>query len=78
MALNPSLASINQSMLSHDIHTIFEGAKKIVTQALHKYQGRLHISIDGWWSPGISSYVGIKAHWTNHDRMVNVLLDIIP
>ncbi|KIM27225.1 hypothetical protein M408DRAFT_35259, partial [Serendipita vermifera MAFF 305830] len=59
MALNPSLAAINQSMLSHDIHTVFEGAKKIVIQALQKHQGRLHISFDGWSAPSISSHVGI-------------------
>ncbi|PIL25427.1 hypothetical protein GSI_13317 [Ganoderma sinense ZZ0214-1] len=42
-----------------------------------EHPGRVHLSVDGWTSPNVFSFLGITAHWIQNGELRHIILDFI-
>ena len=45
--------------------------------AIQEYLGRVHLSVDGWTSLNVFSFLGVTAHWFDGTQLQHIILDFV-
>jgi hypothetical protein len=75
---NPSSVLCSATKIREDIMKLYDIMRGSVVKRFDNYDGKLHLTSDGWTSPNTSSYMSVTCHYAHRDGSSRgVLLDFI-
>jgi hAT family C-terminal dimerisation region/BED zinc finger len=78
-SLNPGAEVPAADTICRDLGHLFEAEKRRVRGLLQDVPGCISFAIDSWTSPNSQAFLGITAHWIDHDwTMQSLLLNLVP
>ncbi|PIL25420.1 hypothetical protein GSI_13310 [Ganoderma sinense ZZ0214-1] len=63
--------------VSRDVQAIHAMAKANVIEMFNGLPSKIHVAVDGWTSPNVTSFLGVTAHWHDEAEINHVILDFI-
>ena len=67
----------SSQMMSCDISNMYERSRTTVAQHLQLVKYRLHLTLDGWTSPNIFSFLGVTVQYLDQGNIHSFVLDFV-
>jgi hypothetical protein len=78
-SIDPALEIRSADTIRRDLMQLFDAEKQRVRKLLQETPGRISFAIDAWTSPNNHGFLGITAHWIDHDWAIrSLLLNLVP
>ena len=63
--------------VARDISNMYERSRRVIALHLQSIKHRLHITLDGWMSPNVFSFLGVTVQYFDEGKICGFVLDFV-
>ena len=75
--LDPTIKIHSHQTVSHDISDVYKQLRTVIAHHLQSVKHRLHLTLDGWTSPNVFSFLGITVRYLENGSLCGFVLDFV-
>ena len=77
LILNPTVQIHSRQTVARDITDMYERSRLAVATHLQSIRHRLHLTLDGWTSPNVFSFLGVTVRYFEKGDICSFVLDFV-
>ena len=75
--LDPTVKVHSHQTVSRDISDMYERSRTVIAHHLRSVKHRLHLTLDGWTSPNVFSFLGVTVRYFEEGDIHGFVLDFV-
>jgi hypothetical protein len=75
--LDPNINIHSRQTVARDISDMYERSRIVIARHLQSIGHRLHLTLDGWTSPNVFSFLGVTVRYFEKGDIHSFVLDFV-